>query len=91
METRLLYSKEKGRLLVMSDPGSQLAAIAAYLQSAHDLMAAGQALIGPDSGQRLDNDLTFALPGNALYRYLPRKSLLSAPALVPLPDLWQRP
>ncbi|MEO8445786.1 MAG: PD-(D/E)XK nuclease family protein, partial [Gammaproteobacteria bacterium] len=93
VEARLLYSRAVGpddtaTLLELADPAATLARIAAYLQAGRDHIAAGHALVGPDSGERLDNELSFALPGNAKETYLELKAPLAATRLAPLPELW---
>ena len=88
VEARLLYPRDDGRLLALVDPPATLAQIAGYLQAARDHVAAGHALIGKDSGERMDNELTFALPGNAKEIYLELNLPLATTALAPLPELW---
>ncbi|MBL8199773.1 MAG: PD-(D/E)XK nuclease family protein [Chromatiales bacterium] len=91
VEARLLYPRDDGLLLTLADPPATLERIAHYLQAARDQVAAGRAVIGPDSGERLDNELSFALPGNAKEIYLLAKLPLASAALAPLPELWDLP
>jgi len=89
VEARLLYPRDGARLLVLDDPPAMLARIAGYLQAARDHVAAGRAFPGPSSGERMTDDLTFALPGNATEIYLELKAPLAARELAPLPELWE--
>ncbi|MBL8224827.1 MAG: PD-(D/E)XK nuclease family protein [Chromatiales bacterium] len=88
VEARLLYTAPDGGLLPLEDPAGQLDILARYLQVAHGQLRAGNAVPGPDSGQYLDGDLTFALPGNAADLYLERKLRAAVERLAPLPELW---
>jgi hypothetical protein len=91
VEARLLYTAQDGALRVLEDPPVTLGTVARYLQAAHGHLLAGHAVPGPDSGQYLDGDLTFALPGNAADQYLERKAAAAAALLAPLPELWGLP
>jgi len=58
--------------LQLADPETTLGEITGYLQAARVNLAAGNALIGPDTGGNYD-DLAFALPANAGATYCKRK------------------
>lgn len=58
--------------LRLADPEATLVEITGYLQAARNNLAAGNALIGPDTGGNYD-DLAFALPANAGATYCKRK------------------
>jgi hypothetical protein len=88
---RLLYPRDEGQLLDLEDPRAILDAVAKYLVAARDSLLSGQALIGIESGQRDDNPLTFALPGNAKEIYFETKRPAADLRLAPLPELWEMP
>ena len=67
----LLYPRDQIDLQ-LADPESTLVEITGYLQAARANLAAGNALIGPDTGGNYD-DLAFALPANAGATYCKRK------------------
>ena len=67
----LLYPREQIELQ-LDDPDATLAQISEYLRSARASLAAGNGLMGPDTGGTYD-DLAFALPANAAASYRPRK------------------
>lgn len=67
----LLFPREQVDLQ-LADPEATLVEITAYLQAARANLAAGHALIGPDTGGTYD-DLAFALPANASATYCKRK------------------
>jgi hypothetical protein len=58
--------------LQLADPDATLTEITRYLQAARSNLAAGNALLGPDTGGNYD-DLAFALPANAGATYCKRK------------------
>ena len=86
---RLLYPRDEGRLLDLEDPRAILDAVAKYLVAARDNLVSGNALIGVESGERDDNPLTFALPGNAKEIYFEIKRPAVGQRLAPLPELWE--
>ena len=88
---RLLYPRDGGRLFDLEDPRATLETVARYLVIAREKLRSGLALVGPESGERDDDPLTFALPGNRREIYLETKRLLAAERLVPLPELWEMP
>jgi hypothetical protein len=67
----LLFPREQLDLQ-LADPEATLVEITGYLQTARANLAAGHALIGPDTGGTYD-DLAFALPANASATYCKRK------------------
>jgi hypothetical protein len=68
----LLYPRTQTDLQ-LADPEATLGQLTGYLQSASTSLAAGNALIGPDTGGAYD-DLAFALPANAGATYCKRKT-----------------
>ena len=58
--------------LRLEDPDATLGELAGYLQAARASLAAGSAVMGPDTGGDYD-DLAFALPANAGPAYRLRK------------------
>ena len=70
-------------------PRKVLDAVANYLVAARDNLLSGNALIGVESGERDDNPLTFALPGNAKEVYFEIKRPVADQRLAPLPELWE--
>ncbi len=88
---RLLYARDGGRLLDLADPQKVLDDVAHYFVAARDHLRVGRALVGPDSGRRDDDPLTFALPGNAKENYLVTKAAEAQSAMAPLPELWEMP
>lgn len=88
VSARLLYPRDGGVLLELDEPRATLARVAGYLVSARDHLRAGHALVGPESGERQDNPLTFALPGNAKDIYIEMKLSAAQEMLEPLPELW---
>lgn len=91
VEARLLYLRDPASLQPLANPAGTLDFLAPFLQAAHDHVAAGHAVIGPDSGSRQDNELSFALPGNAKEVYLRLKMAPAGELLSPLPELWVSP
>lgn len=91
VSARLLYPRDEGLLLDLNDPRAVLARVAHYLVAARDHLRAGRALIGPESGERQDNPLTFALPGHAKDIYIGTKLVAAQNQLAPLPELWEMP
>lgn len=67
----LLYPRDQIDLQ-LDDPEATLVEITGYLRAARANLAAGNALIGPDTGGTYD-DLAFALPANAGATYCKRK------------------
>lgn len=86
---RLLYPRDEGRLFDLEDPRAILDTVAKYILAARDNLVAGNALIGIESGERDDNPLTFALPGNAKEIYFEVKRSATDQRLAPLPELWE--
>jgi len=88
VEARLLYPRGDGLMLALADADGVLAKVSGYLARARDHVRAGIAPVGPDSGARDDDPLTFALPANARFVYLEAKLPQASERLAPLPELW---
>jgi RecB family exonuclease len=87
VEAALDYVRE-GKLRPLPDPPATLATLAAHLRSAHESLAAGRALPGPDAAGDYD-DHCFALPANARNGYCRRKAAAIAAALGPAGAVWE--
>ena len=71
IDAALLYPRET-EARHLDGPAEVLEELAGHLRAARASLLAGHALIGPDNGGDYD-DLSFALPANALNGYCPRK------------------
>ncbi len=91
IESRLLYPRDDAGLLPLPDPDAVMTEIARYLIAARDHALAGRTVIGTESGERADDPLTFALPGNAKDTYFEIKAPAAFATLAPLPLLWELP
>ena len=87
VEAALDYVRE-GTMRPLPDPPATLATLAAHLRAAHESLAAGRALPGPDAAGDYD-DLCFALPANARNGYCRRKAAAVAAALGPAAAIWE--
>jgi hypothetical protein len=76
--------------LQLEDPESTLDEISGYLRSARANLAAGNALIGPDTGGAYD-DLAFALPANASATYCKRKLAAASDLFGDAAQVWEAP
>jgi hypothetical protein len=74
--------------LQLADPEATLAEITGYLQAARTNLAAGNALIGPDTGGSYD-PLAFALPANAGATYCKRKLTAATEILGDAAQVWE--
>jgi hypothetical protein len=83
----LLYLREPIDLR-LSDPDATLAQLSTYLRSARESLAAGNSLMGPDTGGPYD-DLAFALPANAGASYCRRKLLAVNERLGEATAVWE--
>jgi hypothetical protein len=87
VEAALDYIRDGGRR-VLPDPAATLATLGEHLRAAHDSLAAGRALPGPDAAGDYD-DLCFALPANARNGYCRRKAAAVEAALGPAAAVWE--
>ena len=83
----LLYLREPIDLR-LSDPDATLSQLSTYLCSARESLAAGNSLMGPDTGGPYD-DLAFALPANAGASYCRRKLLAVNERLGDATAVWE--
>jgi hypothetical protein len=83
----LLYLREPIDLR-LADPEATLAQLSIYLRSARVSLAAGNSLMGPDTGGPYD-DLAFALPANAGASYCRRKLLAVNERLGEATAVWE--
>jgi hypothetical protein len=83
----LLFPREQVDLQ-LADPEATLIEITGYLQAARANLAAGRALIGPDTGGTYDG-LAFALPANAAATYCKRKSPAATEMLGDAAQVWE--
>ncbi|MBN9036015.1 MAG: PD-(D/E)XK nuclease family protein [Rhizobiales bacterium] len=83
----LLYPREPIDLQ-LDDPEAVLAEITGYLRAARISLAAGAAMIGPDTGGDYD-DLAFALPANASATYCKRKQPAATERLGEVAQVWE--
>jgi hypothetical protein len=74
--------------LQLEDPETTLDEISGYLRSARSNLAAGNALIGPDTGGAYD-DLAFALPANAAATYCKRKLVAASELFGDAAQVWE--
>lgn len=72
----------------LPDPPATLATLAGHLRVAHDNLAEGRALPGPDAAGDYD-DLCFALPANARNGYCPRKAAAIEAMLGAATAVWE--
>lgn len=82
----LLYPRADVNL-ELDNPQGAMTEIAAYLKAARESLAAGTAVLGPDTGGNYD-ELAFALPANAGATYCKRKAVAMAERLADLAPLW---
>lgn len=87
VEAALDYVRE-GTMRPLPNPPATLATLATHLRAAHESLAAGRALPGPDAAGEYD-DLSFALPANARNGYCRRKASAVAAALGPAAAVWE--
>jgi len=76
--------------LQLEDPEATLDEISGYLRAARANLAAGNALIGPDTGGAYD-DLAFALPANAGATYCKRKLAAAIELFGDATQVWEAP
>ena len=74
--------------LRLEDPDATLDELAGYLQAARMALAAGGAVMGPDTGGDYD-DLAFALPANAGATYRERKEAAARERLGDATGIWE--
>ena len=87
VDASLLYLREEVDLR-LEDPDATLDALAGYLQAARTALAAGSAVMGPDTGGDYD-DLAFALPANAGAVYRVRKEAAAIERLKDATQIWE--
>lgn len=87
IDASLLYPRD-GVALTLADPEQSLIDLGGYLKSAEINLAAGRALIGPDSAGSFD-DLRLAMPANADVTYCKRKSAKAAELLGDATEVWE--
>ena len=74
--------------LPLADPDATLHELAGYLQAARSTLAAGGAVMGPDTGGDYD-DLAFALPANVKATYRVRKEAAANERLGDATQVWE--
>ena len=74
--------------LPLTDPDATLHELAGYLQAARSALAAGAAVMGPDTGGDYD-DLAFALPANVRNTYRVRKGAAAEARLGDATQVWE--
>ena len=89
IDASLLYPRDQKELR-LDDLNGALHALSGFLQSAFDNLAAGGALMGPDTGDKYD-DLAFALPANAQATYCERKRDAAKEYLGAAVNVWEAP
>jgi len=72
----------------LADPEAVLGETTGYLRAARISLAAGAAMIGPDTGGDYD-DLAFALPANASATYCKRKQPAATERLGEVAQVWE--
>ena len=83
----LLYLRDRVDLR-LDDPAATLEEISGYLRTARTNLQAGQALMGPDTGDTYD-DLAFALPANVANGYRRRKETVVNERLGEAVRVWE--
>jgi hypothetical protein len=83
----LLYLRNQVDLR-LDDPAATLEEISGYLRAARANLRAGQALMGPDTGDTYD-DLAFALPANVANGYRRRKEAVVKERLGEAVRVWE--
>lgn len=83
----LLYPRDQVNLQ-LDDPEAALVEITGYLQAARASLAAGNGLVGPDTGGAYD-DLAFALPANAGATYCKRKLVAATERFGDAAQVWE--
>lgn len=76
--------------LQLEDPAATLVEISGYLRAARSNLAAGNALMGPDTGGAYD-DLALALPANAGATYCKRKLAAAIELFGDAAQVWEAP
>ena len=83
-----LFYLRADKNLPLVDPDGTLAMVTGYLDVARSSLAAGSAVMGPDTGENYD-DLAFALPANVTAAYRDRKEPAARQRLADATQVWE--